>query len=398
MNSDGSSSSPNSTTRHSGQRLSVTHSVQLRDAEPLIRLESMLSHLVEITGSSCGAIMLSIEEDVPMALCGSFQLPTTLTKKQETRLFSGEPVFIDDRFIHPVPYEKVVTGYIALEAPTCEEVMLHHLLNSYAHLASKELELADHTAELQYQNEIVSRKQKQLEEAIAFKNNILSLTTHDLRSPLNAVMGFLDMMDEYIKEHKAEEQIKDFHKRINRGINDIADLVEQLNEIALLELQRIELKPIKVDLNWIAQEVVDVMQGPAVDKKHKLHLHRDTHPLFVEVDIPKAKRILFNLISNAIKYTPKGGVIDVKLFRDQGMAHAAVVDNGIGIPEEKQKAIFEPFHKVQGKGTNGEKATGLGLFVSNYFVELFKGSISVDSEPGDGAAFTLHLPLTHIGF
>jgi signal transduction histidine kinase len=358
----------------------------------------MLSHLVDITRSSCGAIMLSIEEDVPMALCGSFQLPATLTEKQENTLFSGDAIFIDDRFFHPVPYQHVVTGYIALEAPECDKKMLQHLLDSYAHLASKELELADQTAELQYQNEIVSRKQKQLEEAIAFKNNILSLTTHDLRSPLNAVMGFLDMMDEHIKEQKADDEIKDFHKRINRGINDIADLVEQLNEIALLELQRIELKPIKVDLNWIAQEVVDVMQGPAVKKKHTLNLHRDTHPLFVEVDIPKAKRILFNLISNAVKYTPSGGIIDVNLFRDQGMAHAEIVDNGIGIPEEKQKAIFEPFHKIQGKGTNGEKATGLGLFVSNYFVELFKGSISVESEPGEGASFTLHLPLTHIGF
>jgi len=398
VNTDATNSSATTTTRHSGQRLSVTHSVQLRDAEPLIRLERMLSHLVDITRSSCGAIMLSIEEDVPMALCGSFQLPATLTEKQENTLFSGDAIFIDDRFFHPVPYQHVVTGYIALEAPECDKKMLQHLLDSYAHLASKELELADQTAELQYQNEIVSRKQKQLEEAIAFKNNILSLTTHDLRSPLNAVMGFLDMMDEHIKEQKADDEIKDFHKRINRGINDIADLVEQLNEIALLELQRIELKPIKVDLNWIAQEVVDVMQGPAVKKKHTLNLHRDTHPLFVEVDIPKAKRILFNLISNAVKYTPSGGIIDVNLFRDQGMAHAEIVDNGIGIPEEKQKAIFEPFHKIQGKGTNGEKATGLGLFVSNYFVELFKGSISVESEPGEGASFTLHLPLTHIGF
>lgn len=358
----------------------------------------MLSHLVDITQSSCGAIMLSIEEDVPMALCGSFELPTTLSEKQENTLFSGESIAIDERFFHPVPYQHVVTGYIALEKPQCNEEMLHHLLDSYAHLASKELELADQTAELQYQNEIVSRKQKQLEEAIAFKNNILSLTTHDLRSPLNAVMGFMDMLDEHIKENNPDEQIRDFHKRINRGVNDIADLVEQLNEIALLELQRMELKPIKVDLNWIAQEVVDVMQGPAVNKKHSLKLKRDNQPLFVEVDIPKAKRILFNLISNAIKYTPTGGEIYVNLFRDQGMAHAEVIDNGIGIPEEKQRAIFEPFHKVQAKGTNGEKATGLGLFVSNYFVELFKGSISVESEPGEGASFTLHLPLTHIGF
>lgn len=387
--------------RYHEERIRVAKAVQLRDAGPLIRLESMISDLVMGVEAQGGYIALSAEDDVPIAVTGDVRLPLPLNQEQERDLFSGQPVLVDNHLCYPFDKNQQVVGFVALHLDdVLLDERLKHLIHAYATLASKELELADKTAKLQYQNENISRKQRQLEQAIAFKNNILSLTTHDIRSPLNAVKGYLELLDQQICDEENVDlgEVKEYHGKITTGVQNIADLVDQLNEIALLELQQIELNLIKVDLNWVAQEVCDVLQGPALSKDQKLTFLRSEHPLYVEVDIPKAKRVLFNLIGNAIKYTEKGGQIEVQLEQGSSMAHAHISDNGIGIEEEKLNAIFEPFQKASEQGTNGELSTGLGLFTSNYFIRLFKGSISVESEKGRGSTFSVHLPLAQLGF
>lgn len=376
-------------------RLEAAQAVQVRDAEPLIALEKQLDRLLHCTKAVGGAVFLSVDEDVPLTVLGDFPLDNHFNEDEEQILFSGKPVRLRNVAFFPVVIQEFIVGFLAIrdKGEQFDDISL-----VYADLMAKELELANQTATLKYQNESIRRKQKQLEQAINFKNNILSLTTHDIRSPLTAVIGYLDMLDQGIKQKQNSDFLTDIHKRIKSGVSNVADLVDQLNEIALLELQRIELNFIKVDLNWLAQEVCDVMQGPALTKKHQLSFRRSDIPLYVEVDIPKIKRVLFNLIHNAVKYTPAGGVIEVSLSKEKRMAHISVKDNGIGIPKEKQVAIFEPFHKLNQYGTNGESATGLGLFTSNYFVSLFKGSISVESTPQIGSIFTVHLPLQVIEF
>jgi signal transduction histidine kinase len=387
--------------RYQDARIRAAKAVQLRDAGPLIRLESMISDLVMGVEAQGGYIALSAEDDVPIAVTGDVRLPLPLEEDQEEHLFGGQPVLVENHLCYPFEKGEHVVGYLALHLDDIQlDETLKQLIHAYATLASKELELADKTAKLQYQNENISRKQRQLEQAIAFKNNILSLTTHDIRSPLNAVKGYLELLEQHISDEDDVEldQVKEYHGKITTGVQNIADLVDQLNEIALLELQQMELNLIKVDLNWVAQEVCDVLQGPALSKDQTLKFSRHGEPLYVEVDIPKAKRVLFNLIGNAIKYTEKGGDIQVDLEQSSGMAHAHISDNGIGIAEDKLNAIFEPFQKASEQGTSGELSTGLGLFTSNYFIRLFKGSISVESEKGQGSTFTVHLPVAQLGF
>ncbi|TNE72964.1 HAMP domain-containing histidine kinase [bacterium] len=382
--------------RNHPDRLKAAQDVQVRDAEPLIALEKHLKKLINFTNSTGGAVFLSVEDDVPLAFVPPFPLEVHFEAEQEDKLFHGEICVTREAVCAPILIGNVTVGYIGL--PKSESLQILALMEVYSCLMAKELELANQTATLRYQNESISRKQKQLEQVIGFKNNILSLTTHDIRSPLSAVIGFMDMLEQGIRHQQPIDYKLDILKRMRFGLSNVADLVDQLNEIALLELERIELNTIKVDLNWLAQEVCDVMHGPALAKKHQLVFKRAHIPLYVEVDIPKAKRVLFNLINNAIKYTSNGGIIEVSLSQEKRMAHVSVRDNGIGIPKEKQEAIFEPFHKINQYGTNGESATGLGLFTSSYFIQLFKGSISVESEPKIGSTFTVHLPLQSIEF
>lgn len=384
--------------RLSPERLRTAKAVEVRDGGPLVALENLITDLVKKVSANGGYIALSVEDDVPLALAGNLGLPLQLTPDDEARIFSGEAVYNDDKVCQPFRHNKHIVGYVLIQGLDGTYEDYAHLITAYARLTSKELELADKTAKLQYQNEKVVRKQKQLEQAIAFKNNILSLTTHDIRSPLNAVSGYLEMMEVCLNSDCNEDQLRDYHNQISKGTANISDMIDQLNEIALLELQRIELNLIKVDLNWVVQEVCDLMQGPAINKKQKLSFSRSDKPLYVEIDIPKGKRIIFNLLSNAIKYTRHEGHITVSMNEYKGMANISIKDNGIGIPREKLQTIFEPFQKLNNHGTQGEMSTGLGLFTCSYMTRLFKGSLTVESEPEKGSMFCLHLPLVKVGF
>jgi len=382
------------------ERLELAKTVQLRDAKPLIKIENLLQDLIEETGSKGGCIALCTEEDFPIAQHGEIPSLEKVGIPDDSNLFNGKPVQHQQYICYPFEKNQYVVGYVLLNTDMDEYDKKHSsILKLYSQLISKELEIADKTAKLQYQNEKISRKQRQLKQAITFKNNILSLTTHDVRSPLNAVQGYLELLEAYLSENEFEdEEIWDYHEKITGGVNNIADLIEQLNEIALLELKRIDLNLVKVDLNWVIQEVCNIMQGPALSKNQELIFDTYSEPIHAEIDIPKFKRVIFNLIGNAVKYTPGGGRVEVRLNKEQKMAVIEIEDNGIGIPDEKLKAIFEPFRKVQQQGTDGELSTGLGLFTSSYFTRLLKGSISVTSEIDKGSIFSVHLPIVDVTF
>jgi Signal transduction histidine kinase len=143
---------------------------------------------------------------------------------------------------------------------------------------------------------------------------------------------------------------------------------------------------------------MDIMQVQAKNKHITLTFERSIKPVYVEVDLPKCKRILFNLIGNAIKYTQERGTVKVFVDSDTSLCKVHVKDSGIGINKDKIEAIFEPFRKLRNHGTSGEFSSGLGLFICNYMVRLFKGSIQVESELGVGSTFSMLLPLAKNDF
>jgi len=132
------------------------------------------------------------------------------------------------------------------------------------------------------------------------------------------------------------------------------ELVEQLNEVALLELNQLEVQSVRVDINWLAAEVYDIMRLQAENKNIQLVVERSEKPIYVEVDLPKCKRILFNLIGNAIKYTHERGTVKVWVDSNASICKVHVKDTGIGISKDKVEAIFEPFRKLRNHGTSGE--------------------------------------------
>ncbi len=378
--------------RYDKKRLAAVKSVQLRDAAPLMNLEKLVNTLAEALKSDLVILTLSLEEDVTIASSSDNRQPISLSKEEEELIFSGEPIYVGDHYCVPYTHRNFYVGYLAVLVNQLElDDKAISLIHTFSSMVGKDLEMADMNAKLQIQNDKIRQKQKRLEEVIAFKNNVLSITTHDLRSPLTAVLGYLEMMEKELVPN-GNHDLRQYHAMVQMGVNNMADLVNQLNDIVLIDLNKIELNLVKVDLNWIAEEVFDLMQGAAHAKDQELLFHRYDTPLYSEVDISKAKRILFNLISNALKYTPRGGSIEISLDYDEDTALIHVRDNGMGIEKEKQKSIFEPFYKVSESGTEGEPSTGIGLFTCYYLSRLFDGSVFVSSDKGKGATFTLRLP------
>jgi signal transduction histidine kinase len=168
-------------------------------------------------------------------------------------------------------------------------------------------------------------------------------------------------------------------------INDILDLSK-------IEAGRIELEPADFDLPQAIDNALTLMRERAARRGIALHQAIDPHLGQITGDERKVKQVLLNLLSNALKFTPEGGRIDVRARRVDGMAEISVTDTGIGIAPEDEEAVFEEFRQV---GTAEKKAegTGLGLALSRKFVELHRGRISVKSQVGVGSTFTFTLPL-----
>lgn len=253
---------------------------------------------------------------------------------------------------------------------------------------------------LQQMEEMGSRYRK-LEETARNRKRMLGLTSHDLLSPINAISGYLDLMKLSLSENPDLQQLDHYRDQIKNGIRDISNIVHQLREMSRGNSEEEEVHaPFVLDLNWAVREVCDVMQGAALSKNQTLTGSYRHGSVFVNAEPSQLKRILYNLITNAVKYTQKGGIIRVAVRTEGMQAAVSVEDNGIGIPKENFATIFQPNNRLRLSGTEQENASGLGLYISAQFAAMMNGCITLDSEEGEGSRFTLHLPLDseHAGF
>ena len=189
-------------------------------------------------------------------------------------------------------------------------------------------------------------------------------------------------------QYTANDYLKDIHssgKHLLSLINDILDLSK-------VEAGRMELELATFDLSSAIANATTLIRERA--QRHGIALALDTGPELGEVvaDERKFKQILLNLLTNAVKFTPDGGRVEVKAHRDADNIVVAVHDTGIGIAAEDQAAVFEEFRQVGRQYTNKQEGTGLGLALTRKFVELHGGRIWLESEPGTGSTFTFTIP------
>ena len=248
-----------------------------------------------------------------------------------------------------------------------------------------------YTAELTLKNEQLEARNREVERANSLKTEFLASMSHELRTPLHTIIGFSELLAEQLEGPLTEKQQR-FVGHIVQDARHLLELINEILDISKIESGRLELKQETFDFSQCVEEVLAGIRHQAVTKNIVLanqNAFRD--PLYA--DRLRLKEILYNLLNNAVKFTPEGGRVWIEAVREGDALHISVCDTGIGIPEKEQPSIFEKFYQV-GDITGGvREGTGLGLPITKHLVELHGGTISVASQPGKGSSFRLVLPL-----
>jgi hypothetical protein len=239
---------------------------------------------------------------------------------------------------------------------------------------------------------ITARKNAEaaLEAANRAKTDFLSHMSHELRTPLNAVMGFAQLLE---MEDLTESQ-RESVEQVRKAGQHLLDLIGELLDIARIESGRLSLSIEPVELATVVADAVELMAPLAGERGVALEGRAPPGPapLVVLADRQRLRQVLFNLVSNAVKYTPSGGHVSVACDRrDGGIVTVAVTDSGPGIAPEHMHLLFAPFERLGAEATAVE-GTGVGLTLSKALAELMGGTIEVRSLVGAGSTFTLVLP------
>ena len=223
------------------------------------------------------------------------------------------------------------------------------------------------------------------------KTQFLNLASHELRSPLGVINGYLSMLEQgslgQLKEPglRAMEVLKAKTAELNL-------LVAQMLDAARLEDGRLALKRDRVDLREVASEAMQVVR-PLAGPNHVLTLETPPAPVIVLGDADRIKTIISNLLENAIKYSPNGGRIQCVVSIADRLATLRVVDSGVGIAREDLPRLFNRFERIDNRETSHVGGTGLGLYLSRELARQHGGDVQVESRPQSGSTFTLTLPL-----
>lgn len=220
--------------------------------------------------------------------------------------------------------------------------------------------------------------------------------SHDIRTPMNAIMGFTALAQRHLEE---PDKLKEYLGKINESSQHMLALIDDLLEMSKLDYGRIELKAEPCDLKEQLNIVLDMFKVEADDKSVKLVEDIDLVNQEVFIDTLRFRRIMSNLISNAIKFTPKNGHVSVtarqKKVSDSGYARFefSIKDSGVGMTEEFMRKMFEAFEREETSTQTGYIGTGLGLTITKKLLDIMGGSIKVTSKKDRGSTFTVDLPL-----
>src|SRR6266850_7770841 len=262
-------------------------------------------------------------------------------------------------------------------------------------------ELQTRTRELE--EEISHRKQAQeellkakyiAEEASRAKSTFLANMSHELRTPLNAIIGYSEMLEEEAQDAATVETVQDLQKIKSAGKHLLA-LINDVLDLSKIEAGKMSLHLETFEVSGMIEEIVTTLQ-PAIGKNSNTLRVRLTDEVgMMRADITKVRQILFNLLSNACKFTDHGTIsVDVEQSTEDGLdwLRFRVSDTGIGISAKQKKNLFQEFAQADTSIARKYGGTGLGLAITHRFVQLMKGRIEVESQTGEGSIFAVYLP------
>lgn len=232
-----------------------------------------------------------------------------------------------------------------------------------------------------------------MEELDALKDKFLGIISHELRTPIHAILGFGSLLEDGVAGSLNEKQREYVHKLLE-GADRLLYLVNDLLDMTRIQAGKLRLSPRRIDFSDVVASTVGGLEPLGRAKRLALTFRVGDSLPPICGDEQRLAQVLTNLVSNAIKFTPEGGAIEVRAFLDGDHLRCEVQDSGIGISEEDQSNLFKPFSQVGNSQAGArETGTGLGLAIACALVEAHGGAIGVRSEPGKGSLFWFTIPL-----
>ena len=258
------------------------------------------------------------------------------------------------------------------------------------------LVLSDRTADRQV-NQALSDAVAAAETANRAKSTFLSNMSHDIRTPMNAIIGFTTLALSNIDD---TERVKDYLGKTLASSNHLLSLINDVLDMSRIESGKIHLEEVEVNLSDVLHDLKTIVSGQIYAKQLELYMDvMDVTDEDVYCDKTRLNQILLNLLSNAIKFTPAGGTVSVRVrqlagqVRGCGQYEFRIKDNGIGMSPEFAKKIFEPFERERTSTVSRIQGTGLGMAITKNIVDMMGGTIEVQTAQGKGAEFTVCVPM-----
>lgn len=234
-------------------------------------------------------------------------------------------------------------------------------------------------------------RQKQ-EEVQTAKDDLLSLASHQLRTPATVVKQYVGMLLQGYAGDLTKQQMEMLDSAYESNERQL-EIINQLLYVARLDAGRIKLRHEKTDIAKLLREVSHDQSQTIAERQQQLTMHMPKQPLYAEVDPHYLRMVFDNLLSNAVKYTPEGGSITLTVRRSVGQIVIRVADTGVGIDTALQSTVFEKFTRVENELSNDVNGSGVGLYLTQKIVQLHGGTIEVKSTVGKGSTFTVRIPV-----
>ena len=252
-------------------------------------------------------------------------------------------------------------------------------------------------AEEQKQKQLLMTAAEEADAANKAKSAFLLNISHDIRTPMNAIIGFTNIA----LHQNTVLDIHDSLEKVQKSSNHLLSLLNDVLDFSRIESGKVTISPEPVDITQLTDNVQAIMNGLLYTRDLKFEVHREIPKnLYVLADVVRIREVLVNLLGNAVKFTKDGGKITLDISRYPGADEKHIItryvvrDNGIGMSEEFQKKLFDPFSQEDDANARTQyKGTGLGMAITKKHIDMMGGSIAVESKKGVGTTFTVEIPL-----
>jgi len=258
-------------------------------------------------------------------------------------------------------------------------------------IAAVSLICRDITSQKAIQAELAA-KNIELERASRLKSEFLANMSHELRTPLTSILGFSSLLQQQIFGPLNPKQLV-YVQRLHHSGEHLLNLIKDVLDLSKVEAGKVKLDIAPVPIVQLCEETLSLVSEQLRNRRLTMQTSIPKNIGMLMADELRVRQMLLNLLSNAIKFSPQGGEIGMEARTQAGFVQITVWDRGIGIPEEKQKLLFQPFQQLDSSLERRHQGTGLGLALTRQFAELHGGTVSCQSKEGEGSRFTISLPL-----